>query len=402
MQAFFILGSHRHVARAELDSVLGADIETIVDAEESLIVDGIDANLSQLQARLGGTVKTGLIHATAKNDDELIEAVAGLIISLRPGSDRLKFGLSIYHGGQRGKLVAMRTRLERLAISVKRALQANDRSVRWVTSKIPVLSSVIVRKQKLLEEGIEVCLFPQEDKVLIGVTESVQDFEEWGRRDYGRPARDAKRGMLPPKLARIMVNLVKGDPERHVLLDPYCGVGTVLTEALDLGYRNVIGSDIDEKAVDATRENIEWLLNEQEESLEPRIIHTKAEALGTFLAPASVDRIVAEVHLGDPRTGEESRMELEKRLDRLVDMYTEGFRAFSKIVSDDARLVLAMPAYVVAGSVIPVRIVERAKLFGFTLDPFQHVETTDDGALRYGRDKQLVLRDVYRFRRGNG
>ena len=35
----------------------------------------------------------------------------------------------------------------------------------------------------------------------------MQDFEQWGARDYGRPSRDAVRGMLPPKLARMMVNL---------------------------------------------------------------------------------------------------------------------------------------------------------------------------------------------------
>jgi len=51
----------------------------------------------------------------------------------------------------------------------------------------------------------------------------------------------------------------------------------------------------------------------------------------------------------------------------------------------------------VNGTVIEPRFVERAQLFGFELLPFKGVETTRFGALRYGREDQLVLRDIYRF-----
>ena len=397
MDAYFILGNQRAVAQAELESVIGA-LSPILNVEDVLMVEGFEGNVAALQDKLGTVIKTGVVHASAKDQDELVETLTALATTLRPDAEgKFKFGISIYSGGHRGKLTAMRTQNDRIGIRVKNALKEQGRSVRYVTSKIPVLSSVVVTKQKLLQEGIEFCLFPRENDILIGVTESVQNFEEWSARDYGRPERHAKRGMLPPKLALAMINIANGDPDKDTLLDPFCGVGTVLTEAMTIGYRNLIGSDIDEAATEATRVNVEHEAKRQEVEIEPRIIQTKVEVLGTFLAPNSVDRIVTEVFLGQPRKGEEDRIELEKRLDVLVELYTEAFRAFSSVLTDGARVVIAIPAYVLGNEVLEPRIVERAQLFGLELEPFKKIETTRFGALRYGRDDQLVLRDIYRF-----
>ena len=46
------------------------------------------------------------------------------------------------------------------------------------------------------------------------------------------------------------------------MLDPFCGVGTTLIEASLLGFDQMIGSDIDEKAVADTEKNLNWLSRE--------------------------------------------------------------------------------------------------------------------------------------------
>ncbi|MCK9152114.1 TIGR01177 family methyltransferase [Methanobacterium alcaliphilum] len=61
-------------------------------------------------------------------------------------------------------------------------------------------------------------------------------------------------GSMSPKLARCMVNLSrikKGD----LLMDPFCGTGGILIEAGIVGAR-LIGTDIDEKMVNGTVENL--------------------------------------------------------------------------------------------------------------------------------------------------
>src|SRR6185503_10002944 len=100
---------------------------------------------------------------------------------------------------------------------------------------------------------------------LLAQTLFVQDIEAYGARDQARPARDARVGMLPPKLAQIMLNLSAGplrasaeELARLRVLDPFCGTGVILQEALLMGY-SVLGTDIDERMVDYSRRNIKWL-----------------------------------------------------------------------------------------------------------------------------------------------
>ncbi|MEK7530057.1 MAG: hypothetical protein AAB570_03990 [Patescibacteria group bacterium] len=390
MSAFFILGNHPELAAEELATVLGVEKEAFeVQSQDVVIVDEGDRwTLAQLQERLGGVIKSGRIVALAKDQDEALAVCLAHMLTETRSDARRVFGLSVYSAGHRGRLVMWRAGLEKFGMRLKRSLQEHG-SVRYVTaSRIPVLSSVVVKKQGLIGDGVEFCLFPLEDRVLIGVTETVQDFEQWGARDYGRPSRDAVRGMLPPKLARMMVNLSRGEPSTHTLLDPYCGVGTILSEAAEIGYRKLVGSDKDVSAVEATRENLAFLSSARGSDIDAQLIHAKAESLATFLAPRSVDRIVTEVHLGPPRDGSESRVELEMRMDKLVPMYTEGFRAFSHILSTNATLVMAFPAYPVDGSTVEAPITQRASLFGL------HIS---GGPWRYGRESQLVFRDIYRF-----
>jgi len=71
-------------------------------------------------------------------------------------------------------------------------------------------------------------------------------------------------GMLPPKLARIMINLSR-TPEGHLpekIYDPFCGTGTVLLEALSLGIQ-IAGSDLSEKMITATKKNTQWYYRSQ-------------------------------------------------------------------------------------------------------------------------------------------
>ena len=107
----------------------------------------------------------------------------------------------------------------------------------------------LAETNKVLEKGGELVVFVRSDTTFdLGRTETVQDFKTYRLRDIGRPRRNAKRGMLPPKLARMMINIAS-PKHNDTILDPFCGSGTIIHEAFLLGYKNIIGSDISEKAV---------------------------------------------------------------------------------------------------------------------------------------------------------
>jgi tRNA (guanine10-N2)-dimethyltransferase len=86
----------------------------------------------------------------------------------------------------------------------------------------------------------------------------IHDFEHWIKKDRHMPYANAKAGILPPKIARSMVNLVPLEPEGKSLVDPFCGSGRVLVEAAELGY-SVGGADILKEQVSETRSNLDSL-----------------------------------------------------------------------------------------------------------------------------------------------
>ena len=395
-ETFFILGTQRELAREEI-AALAPGLEVVVDKQEVLIVSQFDGNLGAWQDKLGGTVKTGLIYGIAQNKEEVMDLLVSLAQTLRPSEGRQTFGISIYDGGQRGRHVALRTQLQTIGMTVKKRLAEGGRSVRLVTAAAPVLSSVIVRKQRLLEDGIEFCLFAGEEGIRIGVTESVQDFETWSRRDFGKPKRDPKRGMLPPKLARMLVHFAQGNPESDTILDPCCGMGTVLAEAAVVGYSKLIGGDVDALACEGTRENLAWEFSTVGHAVDLSVLHARVEQIHTFLAPDSIARIVTEGTLGRPKHGDETREELRRELEEISQFTREAFRALARVLTPGGTLVWCAPASVCGREVLEVDLLPHARLFGLKPLPFFSRETTTQGALRYGREGQSVYRDVFRF-----
>jgi tRNA G10 N-methylase Trm11 len=63
-----------------------------------------------------------------------------------------------------------------------------------------------------------------------------------------------RRGALRPTVAAAMVRLA-GRPG-NALLDPCCGSGTILSEALSLGWKQVYGTDIDPRTIETAHHNI--------------------------------------------------------------------------------------------------------------------------------------------------
>ncbi|MHA1301317.1 MAG: DNA methyltransferase [Candidatus Helarchaeota archaeon] len=60
---------------------------------------------------------------------------------------------------------------------------------------------------------------------------------------------------LNPRIARAMVNLSRVK-EDGIFLDPFCGTGSILIEALLIGCRKVIGIDINQKMINGTKLNL--------------------------------------------------------------------------------------------------------------------------------------------------
>jgi len=84
---------------------------------------------------------------------------------------------------------------------------------------------------------------------------SKTNYSEIEKRDMQKPVRREKLA-ISPRLAKIMINISKAK-EKGKLVDPFCGVGVILQEALLLN-KKVIGIDKDSSALESARQNLQW------------------------------------------------------------------------------------------------------------------------------------------------
>jgi len=338
---------------------------------------------------LAGTVKVAEVLTEVKVSKE---EIVSFLSSQLEQTERCEFGLSWYGP----KLPRW---LMPVGLSIKNQLKNESRHVRYVTSRTPVLSSVVVKKNKLLPPtGYEFFLLPEGDKIIIGRTIWVQDFEAWSQRDYGRPARDARVGMLPPKLARIMINLAEAR-EGAGILDPFCGSGTVLQEAAILGYRHLVGVDADSNGVTRTRENFVWLKKQYQQIPEPALMVADISRLPTVLNNSTYDAIVTEPYLGPPLRGRENVNRLEQIRQELTEFYKNALKVLSLMIKPGGRIVMVWPVLRVGNNNLPLPLINEVKSYGLELVDMLPKQVPGSwrnsrGTLWYARPDARVIREI--------
>ncbi len=338
---FFVLGNHRELSIAEIVAVTGvSDFKSV--SGDLLLLD-TDMSAATLQDKLAGTIKVGSVIGELGEWDK--EACADLIVAMiGEVTNRVEFGISVYDAGDGKRTKELRAESQKLGLSVKKRLKESGHPVRLVTSNEKTLSAVVITTNKLLERGGEFVLIVTKDSILVGQTEAVQDFEAWSKRDFGRPARDSKSGMLPPKLARMMINLTGADPHTATILDPFCGSGTVLMEAALMGFTRIIGSDIAPKAIADSQKNHEWLTKQDQLVAPITLFISPAQTLDQHITEP-VDAIVTETYLGPGLHGGEHPDFIKKNLKMLGELYRDCFGTLFDLLKPGGTAVVAFPVF---------------------------------------------------------
>jgi len=392
MKYFLILGTNPSLSLAETESYLKTrkivfSLE-LKRKEVLFLTTEKELDLAKIMKELGGIIKFGTINREVKKISA--NSFVDIIGNNFAGIDyKFKFGFSFYGEDTLA--------LNSIAMNLKKELKKRDISCRWVTSKEKALSSVVVEQNKLNDRGADFFILREDNKYYLGRTLAVQDFKGLSKRDFGRPARDDESGMLPPKLAQIMLNL-SGIKKDDVLLDPFCGSGTVLSEAALMGVRKMIGSDLSQKAIEDTRKNINWLKRTNDFDIDLRLERIDVQEISKKIEHNSVDVIVTEPYLGPQRGAHD----LKKTVETLEKLYSKGIEGFSKILSSNGRIVMVLPVFV-------SRDGEKRKFFldNIRFDKFEFVPLLDEkhlsmkyinisrkGGIIYGRQGQKVWREI--------
>lgn len=397
-QTIFILGREPELSLAELNVATtrwGGRVSWC-SAEIAVVATPKEVEPEALK-RLGGSVKMVELLEEWPNSQMPMEIVKERLdwpwLQQFWPEGRVEFGVSAYgfSNSQRGTLVAH-------LLGVKKEIKANSRPVRLVTSREPQHSAVTVQRNGLLKNGKEIILVNAGEKILVGVTVAVQDYQSYSLRDYGRPNADPKNGMVPPKLAQMMLNIAGAGPN-DVLLDPFCGSGTILQEAALNGVKEIHGSDSEVKAVKDSQENLRWLFKEAPH-LNVQLEITKMDARQTVAKPSV---IVTEPYLGEPLRGHEPLAWLKKQAASLAKLYVETFRHWKTSLRPGGRVVMLWPEYVEGEQKVTLELDAEVVRLGFTpvalLTPEQAamLKIENPHVLVYGRDDARVMRQVRKW-----
>jgi tRNA G10 N-methylase Trm11 len=385
----YIFGRHADIAAAEIESIVGAHAMIRLGNIGAVVRD---ERIAPLQIKLGGSIKTGRVIDTYKKTPNAV--IEELILRPKPllervaSSGKIKLGISVY-----GDNLLTLHKLKSLSLSLKKSLRNNGRSVRLIESKHHELNAAQILYNKLLHEnGLELMLISFEGTTYLAQTEDVQDINSYTLRDRGRPKRDARVGMLPPKLAQILINLsVKQSLSPSItVLDPFCGTGVVLQEALIMGY-NGQGTDIDQRMVEYTQRNLTWAADIFSITHDVQIGQGDATIHQWPCLKSENACIASETYLGRPFTSSPKSEMLHKNradCDTIIRKFLENL---ASQIATGVRLCIGVPVWYVENHIYHLKSLDYLEEIGYNRISFVHA---DNQELIYHRENQIVGREL--------
>ena len=417
--------------------------------------------------QLGGTVK--IFKLVGLSNTGLAKGISDLILTAKSEvATKVDFGISDYSKGKFD--------INHLGLEVKKILKPSLKSRFIFVKEGRELTTIVSESNKLDDKGIEVGIFSivslfhgttventgvsnnrtivqSNNELYLGQLVALSDPFAWSKRDYGKPGGDKYSGMLPPKLARIMINLALNEASKNiksqianrkqiinskkensknvcdlefsacdfrpVVVDPFCGSGNIVIEAMILGC-DVVASDISEKAVHNTESNLSWIKpqilnsksqtnsnfsNQKNQNGSPTMKQLNNETIVSqsdatkddFLFPLQAKSyklaaIVAEPYLGEPKKFKPSKSAIIGEFNKLKEEYLGFFGNLANL--------LEAKSYKLSAICLVFPLVEssdhgQVSLFRESVDEIKNLGyTVSRPPLVYGRDYQVVKREI--------
>ncbi len=375
-----LLGRQPAFGVAELEQLYGADaVQWFSDTSATVESSRFDFN------RLGGTQKAGRIVAEIRGDwhkvsMQIVKEYAAAWASLE---GKVTLGISAYG------FSASAREVQKTGIVLKSKLKERGVSLRLVPNTEPALNTATSHHNKLglSDNHVELLVVRSgSGKVVVAESVGAQNITALASRDQARPKTDSFVGMLPPKLARIMVNLSGASSGR--ILDPFCGTGVLLQEAALLGF-DVYGSDLSEKMIRYSKENLDWITAKY--SLDTDVELSEGDAM-KFSWNQPIDAVATETYLGQPFSAPPSPAKLTEVRGNCNHIISEFLKNIAGQLTPGTPLCVAIPAWRdTQGNFTHLPLVGNLKKLGFDEVALKHVAP---GQLLYYRENQVVAREI--------
>lgn len=344
--------------------------------------------------KLGGSQKIGRI--VAELDSTEWRKVSDAIVryyaqNWAKASGKMTLGLSAYDFPVSGREV------QKTGLILKSKLKNSGVSLRLIPNQDNALSTATSHHNKLglSDNKVELLIIKGEKQTIVAESIGAQNITALAARDQGRPRRDAFVGMLPPKLAQMMINMagpLEADPTQDLaqprILDPFCGTGVLLQEAMLLGY-GVYGTDLSEKMIRFSRDNLNWLQDKYK--IDSHWYLHEGDAMdAAWQQPIAA--VVAETYLGQPFSAPPSSSKLTEVRGNCNHIIGTFLKNISKQLKPGTPVVLAVPAWrSTQGDLTHLPLTTKVEDYGFTR---MDLTTVDASRLLYSRPDQVVGREL--------
>ena len=394
-----ILGRQPAIGIAELESAFGGKKIHVLNREVAL-VDSSKLNVSHF----GSILKTGeIVYEIKSTDWHKIKPIVleKILDDTKKANGKITIGISTYG------VKTYPREISDLLSKIKQSSKKIGKSVRTIDSKKLSLSTAISHNNKLglSSKKIEILITSSKKETFIALSEGSQNISAYARRDQSRPRRDAFVGMLPPKLAQTMINLGAGGNQPQIkltnspakdinapkLLDPFCGTGTVLQEAVLKGFE-VFGTDLSEKMIDFSKENLDWFEKEFRphgkigKIYQADAIHEKWD-----FAP-KLTTVICETYLGQPFSAPPSPKKLTEVRENCNRIISNFLKNLAHQIPEGIQICIAIPAWKTQnGNFSHLPLVDFLDKLGYNRREFMRVKPQD---LIYYRENQVVAREL--------
>ncbi len=418
-----ILGRQPAIGIAELEAVYG-DVSWF-SGHSALLETAPDLE------RLGGTLKAGKVIFSMPRGDwrkASMKIVNHYAKKWSQFDGKITLGLSAYDFNPDVRDI------QKTGLILKAKLKGSSASLRLVPNAEPALSTATSHHNKLglSDNKIELLVVASKDRLIIAESIGAQNITRLARRDQNRPKRDAFVGMLPPKLAQIIVNLAVGEaglsnpsrvrflnglpqevgssarPESVIstdsaasvdvrqtaltpqvtVLDPFCGTGVILQESALMGFAPY-GTDLADKMIDFSRINLEWLAEEFHTTKNWRL--GQADAMTAKWQPP-IDAIAAETYLGQPFSAPPTPGKLTEVRGNCNHIISSFLENLAPQIPSGTPLCLAVPAWRDdRGDFTHLPLIGNLNRLGYKKRDFK---TVNPEQLLYFRETQIVAREL--------
>lgn len=378
-----ILGRQPNLGIAELER-LYTDVAWFSDQSATIARDSIDLG------RLGGTQKAGRVIAELPAGDwrrASVKIVQHYSKAWSNFDGKITLGISAY-----GFDTSQRD-IQKTGIILKAKLKSSGVSLRLIPNQEAALNTATSHHNKLglAPNKVELLVVRGDgNKIIIAESIGAQNITLLARRDQERPKRDAFVGMLPPKLAQIMINLAAPvtSSGKFRILDPFCGTGVVLQESALMHY-SVYGTDLSEKMIRYSQDNLTWLQETFNLSID---MHLHEGDAMTTQWQQPIDAVVCESYLGQPFSAPPSPSKLAEVRGNCDHIISSFLKNLAPQIASGTPLCVAIPAWRSKdGSFTRLSLTHKLEALGYQPHNFKTVDTK---GLLYYREDQIVAREL--------